>query len=253
MSLVKSPEDIKKIRQSSRILADTLKRLATMVGPGVDLRDLERFAVSNIKQHGGKPAFLGYRPTGAGKPYPFALCTSVNEVVVHGLPRAYELKEGDVLKMDLGVNWKGGISDSALTVPVGKVSKEDMRLIKMTEEALKNGIAQVKPGNTTGDIGHAIETTVKDGGGFVVEGLSGHGVGNALHEEPSVFNYGTPGEGVPLKPGMVIAIEPMVSLKTSDIDQLDDDSYATADGSNSAHFEHTVLVTESGNEVLTRR
>ncbi|MDZ4231434.1 MAG: type I methionyl aminopeptidase, partial [Patescibacteria group bacterium] len=177
---------------------------------------------------------------------------SLNEVIVHGLPRAYELKEGDLLKLDLGVDWKGGISDAALTVPVGKISKEDAHLVELTKEAITKGIAQARPGHTTGDIGHAIESTVTKGGGHIVDGLSGHGVGNSLHEEPSIFNYGIPGEGVPLKPGMVIAIEPMVSLSTSKVDQLDDDSYATADGSNSAHFEHTVLITKQGNEVLTK-
>ncbi|MEX2054317.1 MAG: type I methionyl aminopeptidase [Candidatus Colwellbacteria bacterium] len=253
MNFVKTAAEIKRIRQSSRILANTLRRLESMAHPGVDLRDLEAFARAAIKEHGGKPAFLGYRPTGAGSPFPFALCTSLNEVIVHGVPRPYKLKEGDILKLDLGVNWKEGISDSALTVPVGKISKEDAHLIELTREALAKGIAQARPGKMTGDIGHAIESTVTKGGGYIVDGLSGHGVGNALHEEPSIFNYGTPGEGVPLVPGIIIAIEPMISLTTSKVDQLDDDSYVTADGSNSAHFEHTVLITEKGNEVLTKR
>ncbi len=250
--MIKQPEEIKRIRQSARILADTLRRLAKMAEPGINLMDLERFARKAIKEHGGTPVFLGYRPSGAREAYPFALCTSLNEVIVHGRPRPYELKEGDILKLDLGVNWKRGISDAAVTVPIGKMSDEDMKLIELTKKALAKGIEQAKPGNHTGDIGHAIETTVTKGGGKIVEGLSGHGVGHALHEEPSVFNFGTPGEGVLLRPGMVLAIEPMVSMSTSKVDQLGDDSYATADGSSSAHFEHTVLITEKGNEILTR-
>jgi len=252
MALIKSSDKIKKIRQSARILADTLKRLTKMAEPGVNLLDLEKFARSNIKTHGGKPAFTGYRPSGAREAYPFALCTSVNEIIVHGRPFEYTLKEGDILKLDLGVNWKGAISDAAISIGIGKMEKEDTKLMDLTRKALMRGIAEAKPGKTTGDIGHAIESTVTAGGGKVVEGLSGHGVGDALHEEPSIFNFGTPGDGMKLQPGMVIAIEPMVSLSTGKVKQLNDDSYATADGSSSAHFEHTILITKEGNEVLTR-
>ncbi|MFH1694736.1 MAG: type I methionyl aminopeptidase, partial [Patescibacteria group bacterium] len=197
------------------------------------------------------PAFLGYRPDGVKEAYPFALCASVNNVIVHGQPYNYELKSGDLLKLDLGVDWKGGISDSAITVLIGKVSKEKKELAKITKDALLAGIKASRGGNTIGDIGHAIKEVVVKNHGFVVDGLTGHGVGEKLHEEPSVFNFGTPGEGMKLRPGMVLALEPMVSMGTSRIKQLPDDSFATADGSDSAHFEHTILITEGKPEILT--
>ena len=252
MSLIKSPAQIDKIRQSARILAAALRTLREKAAVGVNLLELEEVAKQVITDHGAKPAFLGYQPYGARKPYPYALCTSLGEVVVHGLPTDYILKSGDVLKMDLGVDWRGGISDAAITVPIGDVSKEDRKLIKLTRKALLAGVGQVAPGKTTGDIGHAIEQTVLAGGGKIIEGLTGHGVGEAVHEEPAIFNFGEPGDGEKLVPGMVIAIEPMVSLESGRVSQLNDDSYATIDNSTAAHFEHTILVTKNGHEVLTQ-
>lgn len=249
--MVKSPEQIKKIRQSAKILAATLRLLKERVAPGVNLKELEEFAREFIENQGGTPAFLGYKPAGAKTAYPAALCTSVNEVVVHGQPHDYVLKEGDILKLDLGVNWQGGISDAAITVPVGKISEKDTKLINTTRDALMAGIQQARAGKSTGDIGHAIETVIEGAGAKVIDGLTGHGVGLEVHEEPSVFNFGEPGEGVKLEEGMVLAIEPMVSLNESRVEQLDDDSYATVDGSNSAHFEHTILITKGSPEILT--
>ena len=252
MSYAKNPEQIRKIRQSAKILADVLQKLEKMVHPGVNLTKLEDFARHEIEVQGGKPVFLGYKPTGARKPYEYALCTSINDVVVHGTPRPYELKEGDVLSLDLGVDWQGGISDAAVTFGVGKISRRDQELINIARRALENGIAQAKPGNTTGDIGHAIEETVKRAGAKVIDGLTGHGVGNELHEEPTIYNFGEPGEGELLEKGMVLAIEPMICFTTGRVEQLSDDSYATMDGSTSTHFEHTILIGDSGAEILSR-
>ena len=252
MTYVKAPEQIKKIRQSAKILADVLRKLEKMARPGINLVELEDFARNSIEGHGGKPVFLGYKPSGARKPFGFALCTSLNDVVVHGTPHSYTLKKGDILSLDLGVNWQGGISDAALTVGIGNISKRDQELINITKRALENGIAKARPGNTTGDIGHAIEETVRRSGAKVIDGLTGHGVGNELHEEPTIYNFGEPGEGELLEAGMVIAIEPMTCFTTGRIEQLSDDSYATLDGNNSAHFEHTVLIGENGPEILSQ-
>lgn len=252
MKYTKTQEEIGKIRQSAKILADVLRKLEKMARPEVNLLELEDFARHSIEQQGGKPAFLGYKPSGARKPYEYALCASINDVVVHGIPRSYKLKEGDILSLDLGVDWQGGISDATITVGIGKISKRDQELIDVTKKALENGIAQAKLGNTTGDIGHAIEETVKRAGAKVIDGLTGHGVGNQLHEEPTVYNFGEPGEGELLEEGMVLAIEPMVCFTTGRIEQLSDDSYATVDGGNSAHFEQTVLIGKRGPEVLSQ-
>lgn len=249
--MIKTKEQIELIRESGKILAKVLRKLKSVAEVGVTLNELDKLAHDLIIQMGGKPAFLGYRPYGARVPYPKTLCASVNDVIVHGVPNDYELKSGDILKLDLGVDYKGGISDSAITVPIGKVSKEALALIKTTRDALNEAIRVVTPKHTLGDIGHAVERALSAKNFKVIEGLTGHGVGIELHEDPVVYNFGEPGTGMKLKPGMVIAIEPMSSLSTSQIKQLKDDSYATADGSISAHFEHTVLVTEGNAVILT--
>jgi len=251
-SFVKSPEKIEKIKHSGRILGFALKKLREHVAPGVSLLELEDLAREVIEEHGGKPAFLGYQPYGAEEPFPFALCTSVNDVIVHGRPYDLVLKDGDIVSLDLGVNWKGGISDAAISIGVGKVSKQDQKLIQVTKEALEEGIKVIKAGKTTGDIGHAIEKKILSGGGKIIHSLTGHGVGDKVHEDPPIYNYGSPGSGVTLEEGMVIAIEPMVSFTSGYIKQLEDDSYATMDGSKSAHFEHTVLVRKNSGEILTK-
>ena len=249
--LIKSEKQIRKIRKSSEILSFVLKELAKHVKPGVKPIDLDILAREMIEKAGGSPAFLGYQPDGALYPFPFALCSSVNAIIVHGKPSDTSLKEGDIIKLDLGVDWRGGISDSAITVPVGKISREAQILIELTRKALEKGIEQVKPGRTIGDVGHAIEKTVISGGGKIIDGLTGHGVGNKVHEDPIIYNFGEPNTGLEIEAGMVLAIEPMVSMKTGEMKQLSDDSFVTIDGSLSAQFEHTVLVTESGHEVLT--
>ena len=194
---------------------------------------------------------MGYQPDGAKEPFPFALCVSLNDVIVHGRPRDYSLKEGDILKLDLGVDWRGGISDAAITVPIGRVSKEEKKLILATRGALFAGIKAARPRNTVGDIGYAIEKMVLRAGMVVVDGLTGHGVGEAIHEEPAIYNFGEPGKGIELRPGMVLSLEPMTAMGTHKIKKLTDDSYATLDGSKSAHFEHTILVTKGNPIILT--
>ena len=249
--LVKTDAEITQIRKSAKILAETLRRLSAAAATGVNLIKLDRLAKEIIRESGGHPAFLNYRPYGAREGYPFTLCTSINETIVHGRPSAYVLKDGDVLKLDLGVEYHGGISDAAITVPIGKVSAEARTLIKITKNALREAIRAVRAGHTVGDIGHAVERTVTSAGFKVIDGLAGHGVGNDLHEDPVIYNRGKAGTGEVLQKGMVLAIEPMVSIGTSIAIQLKDDSFVTSDGSVAAHFEHTVLVTKSGAEILT--
>ncbi|HEY4496799.1 MAG TPA: type I methionyl aminopeptidase [Candidatus Paceibacterota bacterium] len=251
-NLIKTTDQIERIRVSAKILSKTLKKLRNLVKPGVKLIELDRFAKETILEKGGKPAFLGYRPYGAKEPYPSTLCTSVNDIIVHGRPTNYAVQKGDILKLDLGVNWKGGISDAAITIAVGPITKEGGKLIKTTEKALKEGIRAVKPGHTLGDIGFAIERVATSQNMKIIDGLTGHGVGIELHEDPVVYNFGKPGSGMVLKENMVLAIEPMLSSRTGKIIQLHDDSFATADGSMSAHFEHTILVTKRGAEILTK-
>lgn len=249
--LVKTPEEIEKVRQSGKIAARVLRRLKDAARPGISTFSLDKLARELIAEGGGKPAFPGYRPQGARRPYRFAICASLNEGVVHGLPSPYRLKSGDVLKIDLGVDFQGGISDTAVTIPMGSVPKNVLNLIKATESALREGIRVVKRDKRVGDIGFAIERTVTAGGFKVIKGLTGHGVGLELHEEPTIYNYGKPGSGMVLKEGMILAIEPITSVSTGDIIQLKDDSFVTSDKSISAHFEHTVLITKKGAEVLT--
>jgi len=250
--LVKSASQIEKIRKSGEILSYILKKLSNEVKPGVVPIDMENMARKLIDEAGAKPAFLGYKPEGALHPFPYALCSSVNDVIVHGRPSDTPLKEGDIITLDLGIDWHGGISDSAITIPVGKISDETKLLVDLTRSALDKAITQAVPERTLGDIGYIIEKTVVNGGGLILDGLTGHGVGVKVHEEPIVYNFGERNTGMNLKEGMIIAIEPMVSIKTHKIKQLADDSFVTADGSNSAQFEHTVLITSDGNEVLTK-
>src|SRR3989344_3741959 len=232
--LIKTREETRKIRKSAKILARVIRRRTEKTKPGIQLIHLDGLARELIEKAGGKPAFLGYQPAGAQFPFPYTLCTSLNEVVVHGRPSAIELRSGDILKLDLGVNLDGGISDAAVTLAIGQVDKKTNQLIQTTKEALSAGIKEARAGNRLGDIGYAIEEAVKRNGFSVIEDLTGHGVGLELLEE-----------------GMVLAIEPMTSMGSGKIVQLADDSFATFDHSFSAHFEHTVLVTKRGGEILT--
>jgi len=249
--LLKSERDIEMLRVSGGVLARILNTLAASAKEGVHLTELDAQARELLRGEGARAAFLGYQPEGSARAYPAALCTSVNNQIVHGVPSKYALKEGDILKIDFGVDYKGFITDGALTVGVGKVSKTAKRLMKVTQEALADGIAACVLGAHLGDIGYAIEKHAVKNGFGIASGLTGHGVGFALHEDPTVYNFGKKGEGMKIVPGLVIAIEPMFTAGMGDVTQIKDESYTTRDGSIAAHFEHTVAITERGTEILT--
>ncbi len=237
--------------EAGRRLARVIGELEKMVAPGVTTEQIDARALELIREKGDEPSFLGYAPAGARKPYPATLCASVNDGIVHGLPSSRPLAEGDIVTLDLGLIHRGWHADSARTIPVGTVPDRVLELIEATREALAAGIEAARPGATLGDVGHAITRVAKKHRVGVVEGLGGHGIGRKLHEAPYVPNSGKPGKGAKLAAGMTIAIEPMFSLGSKLIQQLDDDSFATFDGSLSAHSEHTVAITEAGPVVLT--
>lgn len=251
MISLKSPREIEMIRTAGKILAGTLVRLKREAKEGITLDYLDNLAFKLIKQAGARPAFLGYKPDGAKKPYKASICASVNNVVVHGFPNNYKLKQGDILKIDLGVEQKNFYADAAETIIIGKGIKLTEDLISATRKALYAGIKYAKPGNYLGDIGWVIEKTAKKFNFSVIKGLTGHGIGYKLHEEPTIYNFGRKGSGLKLKPGMILAIEPMFSVGSDEIIQKSDESWATIDGSLSAHFEHTIAVTEKGPMILT--
>ncbi len=237
---------------AGRELGRILQELRVMVRPGLSTQFFEDESRRLIRESGMEPAFLGYQPTGAAVPYPAVLCIGVNDAVVHTTPsRDLIVKEGDLLKLDLGLRYKGLCVDSAITVGVGSIGVEAQRLIEVTEEALRQAIQVAVVGKTLGDIGYTVESFVASAGFSVVRDLTGHGIGEVLHEEPSVFNFGKPGRGMALQSGMVIAIEPITAVGNGRIRQVADDSYVTTDKSLSAHFEHTIAITEGGPRVLT--
>jgi methionyl aminopeptidase len=245
---IKSPNEIALMREAGRIVGEILDALEAAVAPGVTTWELDALAERLIAQKGARPAFKGYHG------FPCVLCASVNEEVVHGIPsKRKKLAEGDLMKLDFGVVYRGYFGDSARTVPVGKVSPAAQALVKATRESLQKALRAMRPGNRLGDIGHAVQQHVEARGYSVVRDFTGHGIGRRLHEEPQVRNYGAPGMGMKLRPGMVLAVEPMVNQGTSEVEILEDDWTAvTADGKLSAHFEHTILITEGAPEVLTR-
>ena len=248
MIVCKSPPEIERMRMANVLVADVLAELAGLVAPGVTTADLDAAAERLVRAAGAEPAFKGYRG------YPATLCASVNEQVVHGIPSARALVEGDIISLDMGVKLNGFFGDSAVTVPVGRISDDASALLRVTREALDKGIGQVRPGGRVSDIGHAIQAHVEAGGFSVVREFVGHGIGASLHEEPQIANYGEPGRGPRLAEGMVLAIEPMVNLGRAAVKVLGDGWTAvTRDGSLSAHFEHTVAVTKDGPLVLTQR
>lgn len=254
MIRLKSKEDIQILREGGKRHAEILQALKAMVRPGVSTKAIDEEALRLILEGGDKPAFLNYQPQGASRPFPASVCISINDEVVHGIPNENPktLKEGDIVTIDLGLIHKGLITDAAITVPVGKISKELEELLKVTEKALMAGIKAAKGGKTVGDIGVAVERMAIPHKYGVVEELSGHGVGFDVHEDPFVPNYGQAGQGEVLRPGMVIAIEPMFNLGTRHV-VLDNDewTYRTRDGKPSAHFEHTVVITKGEAEILT--
>lgn len=243
------------MREGGKRLARILQMVAEKVAPGVSTAELNSFAEKLVKESGDKAAFLNYQPYGAERPFPAALCVSVNDAVVHGIPNEhpYILKEGDIVSLDMGLTHKGLILDHAVTVGVGAIDEKSAKLLSVTKEALSVGIKASKAGAKTGDVGAMIEAFVKPHRYGIIEELAGHGVGYEVHEDPYVPNYGTAGEGETLLPGMVIAIEPMLTLGGKEI-VLDPDGYTyrTADGSRAAHFEHTIAITSKGAEILTK-
>ncbi|MBI4572984.1 MAG: type I methionyl aminopeptidase [candidate division NC10 bacterium] len=246
--VLKAPWELALMRRSNRLVAETLQALARRVGPGVTTLELDRFAESHLLAHGARPAFKGYRN------YPFTLCTSINEQVVHGLPSARKLEEGDILSLDMGAVVEGYHGDSAITVPVGRISPEAERLLRVTRECLERAIAAARHGARLTDISGAVQGHAEANGYSVVRVFVGHGIGKELHEAPQIPNFVDPerGRGPLLKPGMVLAIEPMVNAGGPEVRVLDDKWTAvTADGSLSAHFEHTIAITKNGTEVLT--
>ncbi|MFO0704467.1 MAG: type I methionyl aminopeptidase [Candidatus Andersenbacteria bacterium] len=246
MSYIKTASQIAHIRVSCQIAAEILQELIDCAKPGVTTLEIDHLAERLTKRHKVVPSFKGYLN------YPHATCISVNDEVVHGLPGKRTLKKGDVVGIDFGVRYRGYFSDVARTVAIGTVSADAQRLIRVTKTSLKKAIEQVKPGRTIGDIGHAVQTYVEEAGMGVVRDLVGHGVGTAVHEPPAIPNYGSAGDGVQLVPGMVIALEPMVTLGKHPVALKDDGwTFVTKDGSLAAHFEDTILVTERGHEVLT--
>lgn len=254
MIIIKTESEIERLRRGGPVIARILRAVAAAVAPGVATKSLDDLAVQLIKEAGAVPAFLNYRPDGADRPYPASLIVSINDEVVHGIPGNRILKEGDIVALDLGINFEGVFLDHAVTVPVGKIGPKDKELLSVTEAALYEGIEAIKmPGGAIGDIGHAIESAIDKRKFGIVRTLSGHGVGRAIHEDPYVPNYGKKGKGERLRPGMVIAIEPMITRGSEDVVLLDDGyTLVTADHSRSAHFEHTVLITEKGAEILTQ-
>jgi methionyl aminopeptidase len=252
MIVLKTPEEIEIMAEAGQKLGRVLHALRVLVRVGVTTKYLDEASHALIKEEGAEPAFLNYRPPGSRKGYPFTLCASLNETVVHGLPSDYALKDGDLVKLDLGLKLKGFYVDSAITVGIGNISREAKKLMAITEEALAKGIKEARVGKTTGDIGYVIESCAKKNKFSIVESLTGHGIGRGLHEDPYVLNFGKPGSGEELRVGMVIAIEPMVAMGSGASQQLRDESFITKDGSLAAHFEHTVAITAKGPRILTK-
>jgi methionyl aminopeptidase len=245
--VLKSLQEIERMKVASNIVAQILDQLKKLVLPGVDTMQLNEFAERESLRHGAKPAFKGYSG------YPYSLCCSLNNQVVHGMPNRSPLQTGDILSLDFGVVFDGYFGDAAITLPVGKVSETAKRLMMVTEEALMVAVEASNPANRLSDISHAVQCYVEARGFSVVRDFVGHGIGKHLHESPQIPNYGPPGRGVKLKPGMVFAIEPMVNELGSDVKVLSDGWTAvTCDGGLSAHFEHTVAITANGPEILTR-
>jgi methionyl aminopeptidase len=251
---LKTLNEIEILREGGKRHAEILSALKDLVEPGVSTLILEEEALRLIKEKGDKPAFLGYTPRGAKRPYPASLCVSINDEIVHGIPNEADriLKDGDIVALDLGLVHGGLITDAAISVGVGVIDDEGRKLLEVTKMALEAGIGAAFPGNTIGDIGYAINEIVKQTHFSLAEDLAGHGVGYEVHEDPFVPNIGREGEGEKLVPGMVIAIEPMVNTGKGKIKTLKDGyTIVTRDGSRSAHFEHTIAITDDGHIVLT--
>ncbi|HCS78058.1 MAG: type I methionyl aminopeptidase [Smithellaceae bacterium] len=246
MVILKQPDEIDKARVSNRIVAEALSVLREKVRPGVTTRELDKIAEGVAGKRGAKPAFKGYRG------YPYSLCTSVNEEVVHGMPSNRVLVEGDIIGLDFGVCYQGLYGDAAITLPVGRVSEQAARLMQVTQQSLYSAIDQACDGNRLGDISAAVQETAEAAGYSIVRDFVGHGIGKSMHEEPQIPNFGKKGRGIELKKGMILAIEPMVNAGKYRVRILSDGwTVITEDGSLSAHFEHSVAITDNGPEILS--
>ena len=248
MISIKSPREIDIMRRGGKITAGTLSTLLRTAEAGMTLRELDRLAERMIRERGGVPTFKGYNG------FPASICACVNDVVVHGIPGDYALKDGDLLSIDIGTTFEGYVSDSAASIGIGNVSAAAQRLMRVTQESLMLGIAQMQEGNRLSDIGHAVQQHAEASGYGVVRALVGHGVGRKMHEEPQVPNFGDPGKGIALRSGLCLAIEPMITEGTHEVRTLPDGwTVVTADGKLAAHFEHTIALTEEGPRILTLR
>jgi methionyl aminopeptidase len=246
MIIRKSQQEIERMARAGEVVAETLALLGERSRPGVTTAELDALADELIRSRGGVPTFKGYRG------YPASICTSPNDMVVHGIPGPRALEEGDILSVDVGVTLDGFVADSAYTFPIGEIAPDTERLLDAGKAALAAGIEQCRPGNRLSDISHAVQTATEEHGFSVVRSLVGHGVGRSMHEEPQIPNYGEPGRGPLLSAGMTFAIEPMINAGAPDVVIHDDEwSISTVDGSLSAHFEHTVAITEEGPRILT--
>ncbi|PIR72257.1 MAG: type I methionyl aminopeptidase [Candidatus Nealsonbacteria bacterium CG10_big_fil_rev_8_21_14_0_10_36_24] len=247
MISIKTEKEIEIMKEGGRILAEIMKEVAEKVEPGITTKYLDKVAEDLVFKFGAKPSFKGYQG------FPAVLCVSINEELVHCLPSGRKLKKGDIVSLDLGILYKGFHTDMAVTVPVGEVSPEAQRLIRVTKKALKRGIKKVSPGNTFGDIGNTIQKYVESQGYNVVRELCGHGIGREIHEDPQILNYGKRRTGPEIKEGMVFCLEPMVAIGDWQIKKAKDGyGLQTRDGSLCAHFEHTIAITKNGHEVLTK-
>jgi len=246
MIIRKAAAEIERMARAGEVVADTLALVGEHARPGVTTQELDELADEHIRSRGGTPTFKGYRG------YPASICVSPNEMVVHGIPGGYTLRDGDILSVDVGVTLDGFVADSAYTFPVGEISADAERLLEGCQAALSSGIEQCRVGNRLSDISHAIQLVTEELGFSVVRSLVGHGVGRSMHEEPQIPNYGEPGRGPLLAEGMTFAIEPMITAGGADVVLHDDEwSISSADGSLAAHFEHTVAITNDGPRVLT--
>jgi methionyl aminopeptidase len=247
MIIGKSKKEIEKMRAAGRLVAAVLQELREMVIPGITTLEVDRAAEKMIRDAGALPTFKGYHG------FPFSICASVNEQIVHGFPSRYQLKDGDLFSIDCGVTLEGYVGDTATTVPVGNVKKEWLKLVRVTEECLERAIEQCRPGKHLGDIGWAVQEHAERHGYSVVRDYVGHGIGRNMHEDPQIPNYGKPGQGPKIKAGYVFAVEPMVNMGTQYTKVLSDGwTVVTLDGLPSAHSEHTIAITEDGPDVLTR-
>ena len=246
MIIIRSPREVEQIRKANVVVAEVLERLKTLVVPGVTTDELDGISEDIILSKGAVPAFKGYRG------YPKTLCVSINEEVVHGIPNKRKLKEGDIVSIDVGTNLHGYFGDSAITLPVGEINPEAKRLLEVTEKALSIGIEMAKVGNRLFDISHAVQAWVESNGFSVVRDFVGHGIGKSLHEDPQIPNFGSPHQGPRLEKGMIFALEPMVNEGTYEVRVLDDGwTVVTADGKPSAHFEHTIAITDGDAMILS--